>query len=235
MNRTGDVGLLFDQKAQSWNDKYSEHGPLAFRVSVFSALLAARVPPGASVLDFGGGTGAISSALARRGYRMTVCDLSEQMLAVGKRIHADRDIEWRLLPKDWRELPFPAHTFDAVIASSVFEYLDDAGRALRESSRILRPGGKLIFSVPNPAHLSRKMERLLRPLAASLVAAPLLRAPKIGAYIAYLRVSQTRLSQEQWRRQAGAANLSPLEIHPAETRGAPDKAMLYLVFERKSA
>src|SRR5437868_2325996 len=108
MKSANDVSLLFDQKAASWNDKYSEDGPLAYRVAVFSALLTARVQPGAAVLDFGGGTGAISGALAARGYGMTVCDVSEQMILAGKQIRAARSIEWRRLSENWKQLPFAA-------------------------------------------------------------------------------------------------------------------------------
>jgi hypothetical protein len=58
MKPVQEVGVLFDAKAPSWNAKYATNGPLAYRVSVFSSLLAGS---GATVLDFGGGTGAIAS------------------------------------------------------------------------------------------------------------------------------------------------------------------------------
>jgi ubiquinone/menaquinone biosynthesis C-methylase UbiE len=233
MKSANDVSLLFDGKATSWNGKYSQDGPLAYRVTVFSGLLSVRVKPGAAVLDFGGGTGAISGALAARGYRMTVCDVSEQMILAGKQIHAGRTIEWRRLSEDWKELPFAVNTFDAVIASSVFEYVDDIGHVLAESRRVLGPGGKLIFSAPNPAHPTRRLERVLRPAAALALAIPFVPSlPKIGSYLKYLRVSRHRLSAEGWRRKAAAAGLRAIDIQPAETASAPDQALIYLAFER---
>lgn len=44
--------------------------------------------------------------------------------------------------------PFPADSFDRILASHVIEHLDDTEHALRECSRILRPGGTLDVRLP---------------------------------------------------------------------------------------
>jgi SAM-dependent methyltransferase len=46
------------------------------------------------------------------------------------------------------ELPFRPASFDVVLASDVLEHIDDDAGAAREISRVLRPGGVFIFSVP---------------------------------------------------------------------------------------
>lgn len=233
MKTVDEVSLLFNNKARSWNDKYCLNGPLAFRVTVFSAILARLIRHGAVVLDFGGGTGAISSALASQGYKMTACDIAEQMILAGKRTHSDKPIDWVLLPKDWKRLPFANNTFDAIIASSVFEYLSDLENTMKECSRILKPAGKLIFSVPNLAHPLRKLERLLHPLATFGVKVPFARdLPGIRTYLAYLQLSHVRLSPEEWREKARSVGLDPIKVQPPETESASSKAMMYLVFDR---
>jgi SAM-dependent methyltransferase len=54
----------------------------------------------------------------------------------------------RLLGGDLTVLPFRTGTFDVVNALDVVEHIDDDGRALAEISRVLRPGGILVATVP---------------------------------------------------------------------------------------
>ncbi len=51
-------------------------------------------------------------------------------------------------------LPFPDGSFDAMMSTQVFEHLRDPEAALRESSRVLRPGGRIVLTVPGvwPTH-----------------------------------------------------------------------------------
>lgn len=46
-------------------------------------------------------------------------------------------------------LPYPAESFDAVIASEILEHVEDDVRALREIYRVLKPGGVVAVTVPN--------------------------------------------------------------------------------------
>jgi ubiquinone/menaquinone biosynthesis C-methylase UbiE len=230
-----EVALLFDAKAQSWDNKYRANGPLAYRAAAFSALLAGRVNSGASVLDFGGGTGAISSALASQGFPVTVCDLSEGMLTAGKELYSSQGIDWVLLRKEWDRLPFADRQFEAVIASSVFEYLDNVENVLAESARVLRPGGKLIFSVPNPRDPMRRLERVLRPLAILALKIPFVGSlPKIGNYLRYLQVSRARFSEVQWQKKASIAGFRPLGIPRSMPEPRAHRGMMFLMFDRAS-
>jgi ubiquinone/menaquinone biosynthesis C-methylase UbiE len=233
MTHAHQVGRLFNAKAQSWNGKYGAHGPLAYRAAAFSALLTGRLNADAAVLDFGGGTGAISSALARQGFQMTVCDLSEGMLTAGKELYSSQGIDWVLLPKEWNRLPFSDRQFDAVIASSVFEYLDNVEGVLAECGRVLQPAGKLIFSVPNPRHGMRRLERILRPLAILALKIPFVASlPKIGNYLRYLQVSRARFSEEQWQKKAAGAGFVPVEIPRSLPEPRAHRGMMFLMFDR---
>jgi SAM-dependent methyltransferase len=55
---------------------------------------------------------------------------------------------WTALQGTIYSLPFATAAFDCVILSEVLEHLDEDERALREVTRVLRPGGVLAVSVP---------------------------------------------------------------------------------------
>jgi SAM-dependent methyltransferase len=61
-------------------------------------------------------------------------------------------------------LPSADATFDVVLCLDVLEHLplDEQPRALAELVRVLRPGGELVLSVPNLAHLQSRVHFLLR-------------------------------------------------------------------------
>lgn len=45
-------------------------------------------------------------------------------------------------------LTYPDHSFDLVTSTDVFEHVEDDIRGFREIARVLKPGGRLIFTVP---------------------------------------------------------------------------------------
>lgn len=99
--------------------------------------------PGHSVLDIGSGPGLLARELADEvGPTGSVVglDLSPPMLEMGRRRCADRP--WvRFEAGDALQLPFEAASFDAVVTTQVYEYVEDIAGALAEVARVLRPGG----------------------------------------------------------------------------------------------
>jgi ubiquinone/menaquinone biosynthesis C-methylase UbiE len=55
---------------------------------------------------------------------------------------------------DALDLPFHEGSFDCVIALEVIEHVTDADRFISEGLRVLRPGGKFIFTTPNRLRLT---------------------------------------------------------------------------------
>jgi SAM-dependent methyltransferase len=60
-------------------------------------------------------------------------------------------------------LPYEAAAFDRALCLDVLEHLpfEEQSRALAELHRVLRPGGELLVSVPNLAHLQSRVHFLL--------------------------------------------------------------------------
>jgi SAM-dependent methyltransferase len=109
---------------------------------------ALRLRPGARVLDAGCGSGQIAIALADRGARVTGVDLSPEMIrraaahASARRVAVD----WRV--GDLSRLDEPFAVFDAIVARVALQFVPEVPAALREFRRVLRPGGRLLASVP---------------------------------------------------------------------------------------
>jgi demethylmenaquinone methyltransferase/2-methoxy-6-polyprenyl-1,4-benzoquinol methylase len=103
--------------------------------------------PGELVLDLAAGTGTSSLPMIDRGARVIPCDFSPGMLMVGH----ERRPNLPFAAGDALALPFRDHAFDAATISFGLRNVVDAGAALRELHRVVRPGGRLVvceFSHP---------------------------------------------------------------------------------------
>lgn len=125
------------------------------RAVVREAAAAAQSLPAPAILDVATGTGDLSIALARAipGAAVTGVDLSEGMLAVGRRKVADASLSSRieLRQADCLRLPFPNASFDVVTVAFGVRNFENLRKGYAEMQRVLRPGGRLIvleLSVP---------------------------------------------------------------------------------------
>jgi SAM-dependent methyltransferase len=62
---------------------------------------------------------------------------------------------------DAADLPLPSASFDVVVCSEVLEHLFDPLVATQEIRRVLRPGGRLIATVPNATHWRDRLDMAL--------------------------------------------------------------------------
>ena len=97
---------------------------------------------GRSLLDVAGGTGNYAAALAAEGFRPTVLDASEGMLArVATKIGPGRAVAG-----DATGLPFPNGSFDAVTMINAIHLIDDPAAAMAETRRVIRDGPLVLTS-----------------------------------------------------------------------------------------
>ena len=88
-----------------------------------------RHPP--RILDYGCGTGDIAAALAARGYRVEGRDMSPKMIEQARAIHAGSGVRFAIIESaraDADAMPGD-QAFDAIVCSSVLEYLHDVPNA----------------------------------------------------------------------------------------------------------
>jgi SAM-dependent methyltransferase len=104
--------------------------------------------PGERILDAGCGTGRNLARLDASGARAVGVDLSTGMLRVARRAVPGVPA---LCADIQRALPFAAESFDAVLCALIGEHLDDLDGTFREARRVLRPGGRYLFTVYHPA------------------------------------------------------------------------------------
>jgi SAM-dependent methyltransferase len=107
------------------------------------------LPRGTRVLDAGCGEGVLVEEYADRlAIRGVDANYASERVATGS----------------VTALPFPDATFERALCLDVLEHLayEDQPRALAELHRVLAPGGELLVSVPNLAHLQSRIQFLLR-------------------------------------------------------------------------
>lgn len=134
----------YDLWAQSYDATPNPVVALDRRVT--PGLIAPRA--GERILDAGCGSGRHLLALEAAGADAVGIDFSLEMLRVARSklrqaalVQADLLLGW----------PVRAGQFDAGVCALVGEHLDDLEHVCREMWRVLRPGGRAIFSVYHPA------------------------------------------------------------------------------------
>lgn len=111
--------------------------------------LATILPREGRFLEVGCGTGGLLAAAARETMDIRGVDIALRWLVIARRRLRDLGLSVPLIGASADRLPWPDGTFDAVVADSLLEHLDDPLAALREFRRVLKPGGRLFAWSPN--------------------------------------------------------------------------------------
>lgn len=204
--QTEQTRRFFDTAAAGWTARYDRDAAVAARKAQFANAVQAKFSQAADILDFGCGSGDIAIQLSELGHHVTGYDLSEAMIAEARR--ADRKGRVRWLAATEGSLPFAPASFDAIVASSVLEYVPDLEATLARLSQLLRPGGWLIATVPDMRDPVRHRESWLRLAATTPGLREILQHSRWREGAAYLRISTNRMAPEIWQqrlRQAGLA------------------------------
>jgi SAM-dependent methyltransferase len=162
MRLNGSHALPFDEaKARIYDQFYypvGAHMTFAMQASagarlefVLRAVAETGLERGA-VADLGCGPGVMLSEIllsqpAWKGYGL---DISQTTVGYAQRLAAHKGVAARaeISTGDVACLPYPAGSMDVVVASEVLEHVPDLPGALREITRVLRPGGRAAITLP---------------------------------------------------------------------------------------
>lgn len=119
-----------------------------------------------SVLEVAAGTGVVTRRLAsvlRPEVSITATDLSQAMIDRATRIGTERAVEWR--QADVMSMPFAPASFDVVVCQFGVMFFDPKRDAFAEVRRVLRPGGRFLFSVWDGLEANEFAEVVARAVA----------------------------------------------------------------------
>lgn len=134
---------FFDQRAHKW-DSMTMPGTQQRLEGIFARL---EIDPAGRVLDIGSGTGILLPFLLNRldsSGSIVEMDIAAGMLKKGREKESDRRINF--VQGDVHRLPFAAGAFNLVLCHNTFPHFADQPEALREMSRVIAGGGRLVIS-----------------------------------------------------------------------------------------
>src|SRR5206468_4375158 len=126
--------------------------------------------PAVNVLEVGCGAGLLTTALARRGARVFAVDRLAPMIDFARHRLRQAGLEDRasLMRADAGSLPFAADSFQLVVGLGLVMWVPSPEVVVREMSRVLRPGGLILFNASNRFGLVRWLDPIGIPLVVAL-------------------------------------------------------------------
>jgi ArsR family transcriptional regulator len=141
--------VLADRAAVAWADRVAgslerQYSPgRTWEALARSLLLLTDL---GDVVDVGAGDGAIGELLATRARSVMCVDRSQRMVEAGlARVRRARLTGVRVVRGDMHELPLRSACADLVLLQQSLQYAAEPARAIKEATRLLRPGGRLLL------------------------------------------------------------------------------------------
>ena len=140
LNKTGEVDYFY------WNYKFPIKYIQRYRFSRILKLLGNKRYP--KLLEVGTGSGIFLPELARHCDKLYACDIHPHFENIDYLLKHYSISNYELKSQSIEKTDYPDNYFDAVVAVSVLEFVDDLQAALTEIKRILKKDGVFITICP---------------------------------------------------------------------------------------
>ncbi|MCI0459251.1 MAG: class I SAM-dependent methyltransferase [Gemmataceae bacterium] len=117
---------------------------------------------GKQLLEYGCGTGSLSTVWEKHGGVVTGIDISAEGIKKATAIGLNNGIHARYYVMNAEQLEFPDASFDIIVGSAILHHLD-LKKAYSELSRVLKPGGHAVFLEPLGHNVLINLYRRLTP------------------------------------------------------------------------
>jgi SAM-dependent methyltransferase len=184
-----------ERKSRGWFERWMIGLSPFMPTGVEKILEAAGDLNGRRVLELGCGSGLLTGELARNGARVSAIDISPE--ACQRSAERNRQFIPHLVdirPMDVCRLTFADKTFDLTVGISILHHVD-LMRAVREIRRVLRPGGRGLFTEPLAHNFIANAWRKLTPTIRTENERPLTYAEirKMGSVFSSVRYEEFAL------------------------------------------
>jgi len=143
--------LYHDWESQTYDEKWSisyDDRCISYAADRFVAIAGREGWPYPHALELGCGTGFFLLNLMQAGVieRGSVSDISPGMVAAALRNAEGLGLAVDGRVADAESIPYEDDSFDLVVGHAFLHHLPDVGRSLRETLRVLKPGGRFVFA-----------------------------------------------------------------------------------------
>jgi 2-polyprenyl-3-methyl-5-hydroxy-6-metoxy-1,4-benzoquinol methylase len=171
LSNSNEVEEHFNQAAEQFTQNYHAKADFHERQHLWQRVIDEsldRLADGGICLDLGCGDGTLSRSVAAKGIQTVGIDQSDKMLSLARRRAGEAGVgQWGTYLHASLPLPVELETrytgkAGLILCSSVLEYVMDYEKVLAQFFHLLKPGGRLILSVPNRSSVYRVMQRICR-------------------------------------------------------------------------
>jgi ubiquinone/menaquinone biosynthesis C-methylase UbiE len=156
---------VWDHNAAFWDERMGEGNDFVEILCWPATVRLLQLQPGERALDIACGNGLTSRRLAAMGAEVVAFDFSEEMIAFARQRSAENaPITYHVLDATDEQalLSLGERRFDAALSNMALFDIADIAPLMSALSRLLKPGGRFVFSVTHPCfngpHISQAAE-----------------------------------------------------------------------------